>query len=538
MTLALELLPSPEPETPGPSPPPAGGAFLQVLPGAVTAFCLEHGLDFDERALLEHLLDTADRGDAVVGRCTLSGLARDLGHGPSGRRTLAARLARLVAVGAIEWEPGSGCDPGRIEILVYRRLVRDGRGDRRAGYVQVVPGALAAAWARHDLTASARALLRRLVVDVDHRSHTLTGSVRQLTAHYGLGRQRLNSALGELVAAGLVRRLPERLELCAYDQLVRVAPAPVERPGPRSDRAPTAPESRATRVQNARPSFLLDARDQDLEPESAREEHAAAPNATQGQGGGCTIDGADDNLATLALALPEPTHHELLADPAQAPGRQALRRRLEALVAELGQADAVATMARDWPEHVDSAMALANNRAQRRLSELTGSATTAAGVADLAARQAARRRLDALQGARNLGQAWANGGATAEDVAAQFAGDEEAREAALAAFHAVEDTSETSGSECGPGRRDQGLQPKGAHGRRPGPGQGGPRRLVVSLAAVAGVSGSDGTPGWCPAETIMEGDKHERSVENDGRLPEPDGHHVRQRAAGRGALAV
>ncbi|MCA1701806.1 MAG: hypothetical protein LC808_00460, partial [Actinobacteria bacterium] len=123
--VALQLLPSvvPEDRRPGRT-MSRPGSFLQVLPGAVTAFCLEHGLDFDERALLEHLLDTADRGNGVVERSTLSGLARDLGFGPSGRRTLADRLARLAAVGAVQWEPGSGCEPGRIEILVYRRLVR------------------------------------------------------------------------------------------------------------------------------------------------------------------------------------------------------------------------------------------------------------------------------------------------------------------------------------------------------------------------------------------------------------------------------
>ncbi|MGH9165319.1 MAG: hypothetical protein ACRDZW_07410, partial [Acidimicrobiales bacterium] len=97
--VALQLLP----DSPV-RPLPASGAFVQVLPGAVTAFCLEQGLDFDERALLEHLLDVANRETGVVAGCTASGLARDLGFGPSGRRTLTDRLDRLVAAGAIEWE--------------------------------------------------------------------------------------------------------------------------------------------------------------------------------------------------------------------------------------------------------------------------------------------------------------------------------------------------------------------------------------------------------------------------------------------------
>ena len=495
--VALQLLPAEDEGSIRSLRPP--GAFVQVLPGAVTAFCVEHGLDFDERALLEHLLDSADRDSGVVYGCTLSGLARDLGLGPSGRRTLAARLGRLVSAHAIAWEPSWGSEPGRIEILVYPRLVRGGRGDRRAGYVQVLPGALAAAWVRHDLTATARALLRRLVVDVDHRTHALTGSVRQLTARYGLGRLRLTNALDELAAAGLLRRLPERLELPGYGELVRLAAPAVDLSMPRSDRAEVAPESRAPRVQNARPSSPLDAKDQDLEPETPENTHAPTADSSQGQGRSFSNDAPDSNLAALALALPEATHHELLADPAQAPGRHALQRRLDRLVAELGQADAVATVSRDWPEDVASAMALANNRAERRLVELAGSNATAAGVADLAAKQAARRRADALMGARNLGGAWASAGAAAADVAAQFAGDEEAREAALAAFHAAGVTSEAAATQ--PSR----VRGSGPTARRGPTSSSGPQPLAFSLAAMAGVSRTDGTPGRYPARTSEGG---------------------------------
>ena len=485
--VALQLLPTAEDRPVRPLPGP--GAFVQVLPGAVTAFCLEHGLDFDERALLEHLLDVADRETGVVEDCTASGLARDLGFGPSGRRTLTDRLDRLVAAGAIDWEPTWGRDPGRIEILLYHRLVRGGRGDRRAGYVQVLPAAVAAAWARHHLSVTARALLRRLVADVDHRTHALPGSLRQLTARYGLSRQRLTKALDELAAAGLLRRLPDRLELPAYTDLVRLA-APIDLAEARSNRAAAAPESRAPRVENARPSSPLDGTDQDLEPETTPAPKPPAASSAQGQGGGCTIDHPDANLAALALALPEATHHELLADPAQAPGRQALRRRLDRLVAALGQADAVATMTRDWPDDVDSAMALANNRAERRLGELAGSTTTAAGVAALAAQQAVRRRADALKGARNLGQAWASAGAAAEDVAARFVGDEEARAAALAAFHGARDGSEASVP----------VNRAGVHGR----GVGTRQRRLVSPSGPQRLE-PDERPEWHPAQTTTGG---------------------------------
>ncbi|HET7486512.1 MAG TPA: hypothetical protein VFJ85_01190 [Acidimicrobiales bacterium] len=474
--VALQLLPADDEASTRSLRPP--GTFVQVLPGAVSAFCAEHGLDFDERALLEHLLDTAEHGSGVVHDCTLSGLARDLGLGPSGRRTLAARLGRLVSAHAIDWEPSWGSEPGRIEVLVYPRLVRGGRGDRRVGYVQVLPGALAGARARHDLSATAGALLRRLVVDVDHRTHVLTGSLRQLTTRYGLGRLRLTNALDELAAAGLLRRHPERLELPAYGDLVRLAAPPADPCTPRSDRAPAVPESRAPRVQNARPSSLLDGKDQDLEPKTPENTHAPIADLAQGQGPSLGNEARDSNLAALALALPEATHHELLADPAQAPGRQALRRRLERLVAAVGQADAVATVSRDWPKGVASPMALANSRAERRLVELAGASATGAAVAELAAQQATRRRSDALRGAGNLGRAWASAGATADDVAAEFAGDEEALETALGAFHAAQ--------AAGAGTHSSPVVGIGRTARRRPTSSSGPQRLAFSLAANGG----------------------------------------------------
>ena len=466
MSAALQLvLPAVEEDDERPA-----GAFVQVLPGAVTQFCSEHGLDFDERALLEHLLDIADRATGVVRRCTLSGLARDLGLGPSGRRTLAARVDRLVEVGAVEWRPGQ---PGHIAVLVYRQLVRSGRGDRRAGYVQVVPAALDAAVARHDLDASARALLRRLLVDVDHRTRASRGSLRHLTAHYGLGRGRITAALCQLAAAGLVRQLADRVEIPAYEQLVRVAGA--EDP-PRPNRAGAAPESRAPRVQIARPTSLSDGEDQDLEPEQPSNAPAPCSDRPQGQGGSSTIPTEHSTLAALALALPTCARDELLSDPSQAPGRQALRRRLETLAATLGESEAVATIARDWPDRVDSPMALANNRAQRRLDEALQAAGTTVAVAELAQREAAKRRESALRGAANLGQVYAGAGYTADDVAESYPADQEARDRALAAFYAV-----TGGAVQLEARPEQPPEARRPAGRRPPShwrrgGSGGPRR--------------------------------------------------------------
>lgn len=434
------------------------GAFIQVLPGAVDAFCRDRGLDFDERALLEHLVDSAERDTGVISDCTVTGLARALGLGPSGRRTTASRLDRLVAAAAIDWNRGSATEPGRIRILVHPDLVRKGRGDRRVGYVQVCPQALAEVAIGCALSPTARALLRRLVIDVDHRSRTLSVSIRQLTARYGMGRRRMTAALEELADAGLIRRSTGDIHVLVYERVVRTPSPPppmstnraaetpatarldraTDAPMPsataRPDRAAAAFKTREGRAQNARPTSLIDGRDIDLEPESVLQ--SRAPSAT-GQGqveGPCELQSEQSLLAALALALPVEVHQELLSDPTQGPGRQALQRRIARLAAQVGQDEAIAALAKGWPAQVGSAMALANDRAKRRLNELTTSSQTALAVAELVDAAAARRRTDALVGARNLGRAWAAAGATFDDVAETYTDDPEARQAALAAF--------------------------------------------------------------------------------------------------------
>lgn len=457
-------------EQPAAAGPTAPGAFLQVLPGAVDAFCRERGLDFDERALLEHLVDSAERVTGVISDCTVTGLARALGLGPSGRRTTASRLDRLVAAAAIDWSRGSATEPGQIRILVHQDLVRKGRGDRRVGYVQVCPQALAEVAIGCALSATARALLRRLIIDVEHRSRTLSVSIRQLTARYGLGRRRMTAALEELADAGLIRRSTGDIHVLVYERVVRTPSSPppmstnraaetpatarldraaetpatarldraTDAPRPsataRLDRAATASKTREGRAQNARPTSLIDGRDIDLEPESVLQ--SRAPSAT-GQGqveGPCELQSEQSLLAALALALPVEVHQELLSDPTQGPGRQALQRRIARLAAQVGQDEAIAALAKGWPAQVGSAMALANDRAKRRLNELTTSSQTALAVAELVDAAAARRRTDALVGARNLGRAWAAAGATFDDVAETYTDDPEARQAALAAF--------------------------------------------------------------------------------------------------------
>lgn len=541
---------------------PANGAFIQVLPCAVNAFCHKRALDFDERALLEHLLDSAERITGVVSDCTLTGLARAMGLGPSGRRTTAIRLSRLVAAAAIEWVRGTGTEPGRIRILVHHDLVRRGRGDRRVGYVQVCPAALADMAARCSLSATARALLRRLVVDVDHRSRTLTVSMRQLTARYGIGRGRAAAALDELIHAGLIRRSTGGVQVAVYDRVVRTpssahlstdgavdvpATARLDRAArlstpplnratdptaARLDRAATAPESRGLRVQNARPSSLLEGRDQDLNPESVLGLRAAS-SGEQGQ-----VDSVDVKpieltlLAQLALALPVEVHSNLLTEPAQRPGRQALERRLARLAAQLGRDEAIETVANGWPAEVASAMALANDRARRRLDELASSGRTAGAVAELVAVAADRRRTQALVGARNLGRVWAEAGATLEEVAAKYARDPEALQVALGAFRAT--TTGASSDDAGAGRTEpSGLdESRTPEGRRQG-SDTEPSARGSSLVPV----GCEPWPGPCPGPRKGV-ERYGGQVESYGGVSGAHRDHVRQGASPTGAVTV
>lgn len=76
---------------------------------------------------------------------------------------------------------------------------------------------------------------------------------------------------------------------------------------------------------------------------------------------------ADELLRAVAAAAPPACRHELLADPAQAAGRAALRHRLARLAAAVGVDAAVAAVAGEWPTSVVSAMAHANARARGAL---------------------------------------------------------------------------------------------------------------------------------------------------------------------------
>jgi hypothetical protein len=73
-------------------------------------------------------------------------------------------------------------------------------------------------------------------------------------------------------------------------------------------------------------------------------------------------------LDAVARAVPTcAARHELLVDPDQAPGRATLRRRLAELELLIGFDAAVACITDEWPESVNSPMAFAIARADRRL---------------------------------------------------------------------------------------------------------------------------------------------------------------------------
>ena len=296
------------------------------MAGELARFAADHGLGFDDRSVLEHLLLAADHRSGMIAPFSLTDLARDLGLGPSGRRTLGGRLKRLEAVGALTWVGGGR--PGRLEILVYGRLVHAGAADRRRGFVQIVPAALAELAGHHHLSPTAAALLSRLLVQADARTHLVVATTSAALANtVALGWRRLGPALEELAGAGAVEWGPGRpLRVLAYDRLVRSAA-----PGPASarsdgDRAGHPPE-RASNGTKSRGSqdVLPREQDQDLNPKTTPPDppEARAVPGTDRRGWALVVDLEAKLTEPQRLALHQPADRGRLAQLATELGRLA-----------------------------------------------------------------------------------------------------------------------------------------------------------------------------------------------------------------------
>jgi hypothetical protein len=446
-------------------PAPRRPTHVRILRAEVATYCRAHGLDFDERDLLEHLLDVADWRTGAVPGFTLTGLAADLRYGPSRRRTLGEQLDRLAAAGAIDadWSAGgAGGRPGRMVVLVYAQLVAL-KGDARTGWVGVRPDALADYASGHGLSGDARALLRLLLVLVDPWRRSLDGR-----GTLGLGRRRRQRLLGELVDAGAVRCGPDCLQVLVYEQLVEGARRIVGNGPAEPDRAEPMTRSRGADDQIARTSDQIARRfDQiarttsgfaplelpevsDLTPEP---EALSRPTVVEVHGVGEDFRAGvfdqppkgqepppgpgDELLAAIARAAPASARRELLADVDQVPGRIALRSLLTRLEAQVGFDAAVSCVAGEWPVGRHSAMAHAISRAKRRVEGapiVTGPAGHQVDCVDELNPLERRRRR--LAGAASLGRNWAAAGVDEAEVCAHF-DDPEERAAALAAARAV-----------------------------------------------------------------------------------------------------
>ncbi|MFN2504740.1 MAG: hypothetical protein ABR540_11065, partial [Acidimicrobiales bacterium] len=257
------------------APPAPDEPFVQLLPEALDDYCREVGLRFDERCLLEHLLCTASHTTGRLSSVTLAGLATQLGLGPSARgRTLRKRLDRLAGTGAVSWRPSGGDRPGAIEVLVYRRLVRAGRRSMPGRFVQVMPGAFDALVKRYRLGPDARALLRRLALDVDPATHQLATTPTELATSLGITWRRLLAITEELVDAGVLgwSKSPSSLALTAYPAVVRIgegrAPEPRNRaPIPAKSRPPVSPPPHERSPDQTLPPFPPPTSTPSLEPE-------------------------------------------------------------------------------------------------------------------------------------------------------------------------------------------------------------------------------------------------------------------------------
>lgn len=428
---------------------------VSVLPDALRAFCAEAGLSFDERALLEHLLLEADWRSGELRGFTLTGLAADVGRGPSGRRTLAVRLDRLAAAGAVAWSPGAGGNPGRLVVLVYRQLVRVERDSRR-GWVQLMPDALAGYAAGRALSADAIAVLRRLLVEVGWCAQARPGPLRELPTAWGLGWARMARALGELEAAGAVERRAGTLHVAAYGQLVRGAP--VLTTG--GDRPQAAPPDRAGRVADSRaaaagsraaPGVLppLTCVDKPLTLPAVVQDPERSPSTAEGQR-------REQPQPWERVASCLAPHHrvQVLVDVDQAGGRRLARRLLDELVQLVGDDAAVEQAAGDWPIDVVWPMGFLVNRLRMRVAEAQDDAGALARIvateaearaAAAAARESAALAAADLQRRQEIGEARRQGldfvrlGESRETLAGLHAHDAEALAAALAGYDAGRD---------------------------------------------------------------------------------------------------
>jgi hypothetical protein len=216
------------------------GRFVQLLAGEIARFTTAASLTFDQVDVLVHLLLVADHRTGTVPDVNKTKLARQLGRsGPagSGRRTVGEWLDRLAAVGAVR---SPTTMPGPVEVLVYRQLVH-GPDDPRRGFVQLVPGAVVGLADRHGLSSTGRALLVRLLLLADPRTHSL--AALDLGSQVGLSSARLQAGLDELVATGLIDFAGGSVFVCAYSLVVRPStPTAITGPTKADDRAPQPPK--------------------------------------------------------------------------------------------------------------------------------------------------------------------------------------------------------------------------------------------------------------------------------------------------------
>lgn len=428
------------------------GRFVAIVPEALEAFAAQHGLDSGERALLEYLLLDADWRTHRLPGFSLADLAEQLRLGPSGRRSLAKRLDRLAAIGAVAWSRQQGARPGWVHVLAYSGLVRTS-GERVGRWVQVLPDAVSHWSTSHDLGPAAQALLVRLLLLVDHRSASLVGPSSTLAARLGLTWRAFTLAVDELASAGALTWATEarssQLQLVVYPELVRVHGSHMARGGAGAGVA----ESRAGRASRSRnraagiaesrgrpgllaPIDLVD-RDKDLPYEPCNGQNDADRLAGQGN-----LQATSPGLWEQLAAAVAPEHREpILVDPEQAGGRTVAKRKLSELAEVVGADEAVRQASSDWPDAVLWPMGFLVDRLRRRLAETHGAGLEAVAAESLSRQADHRRRAGMLAGAANLGRTAAQAGLDVDDaedwIRTKFGNDDEARAQALQAYTAA-----------------------------------------------------------------------------------------------------
>ncbi len=349
-------------------------SYVAVIPAMLDATCSTHRLSTLARQVFRRVLLDADwRGEHQVADFrTVTSWAEHVGLGTdSARRTLPNALAELVAAKLVTYEPATrGGSDARLCVApaAYGHHVQQRNGERLEWSVWMRPRRLDSFADVHGLAWRPRALLEDLLALADPNTHTLAAwPRRELAAQLGLGYRTLVALLEDLAETGAVATNDAgRLEVVAYEQLVRLAPEPAPA---LSDRAFSLSE-RATSVVETRERPAISPPVLGTQLPNPSGERPTGAETTKGKERRSSRS-VERTTATIAGAIPVEHRKRLraqLADRSQRGGMHTLARRFDELASLVGHREALHQISAGWEPDVRSPLAFAIGRAGLRLT--------------------------------------------------------------------------------------------------------------------------------------------------------------------------